>query len=81
MDPKATPSPTPPSGGLQWTLIKDGRRLTCEFRSHGKFGWECQFLEDGEFVAGRRFAMRAQAAEWAESERAEHEHEGWTPLR
>ena len=35
-----------------WTLTKDGRRFTCELRSHGKYGWEIQFLEDEEFLDG-----------------------------
>jgi len=61
-----------------WTLTKDGKRFTCALRSHGKYGWECQFLEDEEFVDGRRFAMRSQAVELADVEREEHESEGWT---
>jgi hypothetical protein len=63
-----------------WTLTKDGKRFTCELRSLGKYGWECQFLEDDEFLDGRRFAMRSQAIEWADLERIEHEGEGWTHL-
>lgn len=61
-----------------WTLTKDGRRFTCELQSHGKYGWECQFLEAEEFVDGRRFPMRSQALDWANLEREEHEAEGWT---
>jgi hypothetical protein len=68
------------TGERQWTLTKDGRRFTCLLRSHGKYGWDCQFLEDEEPLAGRRFPMRAQAVEWADSEREEHEREGWTLL-
>jgi len=63
-----------------WTLTKDGKRFRCELRSHGKYGWEVQFLDDEEFVDGRRFAMRSQAVDWANLERAEHEGEGWTLL-
>jgi hypothetical protein len=52
----------------------------CELRSYGQHAWECRFLEGEAFVAGRRFPMRAQAVEWANAERAEHEREGWTLL-
>jgi hypothetical protein len=75
--------PVPPedtSGERQWTLTKDGRRFTCALRSHGKYGWDCQFFEGAVCIAGRRFPMRAQALEWADSEREEHEREGWTRL-
>jgi hypothetical protein len=61
-----------------WTLTKDGKRFACELRSHGKYGWECQLLENEELVEGRRFPMRSQAIEWANLERADHEREGWT---
>jgi hypothetical protein len=88
MDPKAmlwqAPQPSAPdltSVERQWTLAKDGRRFTCQLQSHGTFGWDCQFLEGEEFVTGSRFPMRAQAVEWANSERDEHEREGWTLLR
>jgi hypothetical protein len=66
-----------PSGELLWTLAKDGRRFTCELRSHGKYGWDCHFFEGAELIATSRFPMRAQAVEWANSEREEHEGEGW----
>jgi hypothetical protein len=65
------------SAEVLWTLTKDGKRFTCELRSHGKYGWEVQFIEDAEFVDGRRFAMRSQAVEWATLEREEHEGDGW----
>ncbi len=87
MDPKAMRgnAPQPSSreraaSERQWTLTKDGRRFTCALRRYGKYAWECQFLEGEEFVASRRFPMRAQAVEWANSEREEHEGEGWTLL-
>jgi hypothetical protein len=85
-DPLDSPNANQPSsrnttaGEVQWTLTKDGRRFTCRLRSHGKYGWECQFLEGEELIAGRRFPMRAQALEWANLEREEHEDEGWTLL-
>jgi hypothetical protein len=67
----------PPSETL-WMLTKDGRRFSCLLRSHGKYGWECQFVEGEAVVDDRRFAMRSQALEWAAHERQEHEDEGWT---
>ena len=67
-----------PADELLWTLTKDGRRFTCALRSHGKFGWDCRFLEGEELIAGRRFSMRAEALEWANAEREEHEREGWS---
>jgi len=67
-------------GEALWTLTKDGKRFRCELRSHGKYGWEVQFLDDEEFVDGRRFAMRSQAVDWANLEREEHLGEGWTLL-
>ena len=81
MDPNATAPPAPADGQQQWTLTKDGRRFTCTLRSHGKYGWDCEFSEDGALIAGRRFPMRAQAIESADAEREEHEREGWTLLR
>ena len=87
MDPKAMlwnalppPARQPAPGEALWTLTKDGKRFRCELRSHGKYGWEVQFLEDEEFLDGRRFAMRSQAVQWADLERVEHEGEGWTLL-
>jgi hypothetical protein len=76
MDPNATPEL--PAGELLWTLTKDGRRFACELISQGKYGWDCRFLEGDEVLDGRRFPMRAQALDWADSERQEHEREGWT---
>ena len=69
-----------PNAEWQWTLVKDDRRFTCTLRSYGKYGWECAFLEGEESIASRRFPMRAQALEWADLEREEHEQEGWTPI-
>jgi hypothetical protein len=84
MNPKAMLSTAPPPTRepaltqTLWALTKNGKRFTCELRSHGKYGWECQFLEDEELVDGRRFAMRSQAVDWANLERDEHQAEGWT---
>jgi hypothetical protein len=58
-------------------MLKDGTRLDCELRGHGEYGWECQFLDNGEFHFGRRFDLRAQALQWADLERQELERDGW----
>ena len=65
---------------LLWILAKDHRRFVCQLRSHGTYGWECQFFEGDELIASRRFPMRSQAIDWATAERVEHESEGWIPL-
>jgi hypothetical protein len=71
---------TQPEAEALWTLTKNGRRFRCELRSHGKYGWEVRFLEDEQFLDGRRFAMRSQAIELASQEREEHESDGWMLL-
>lgn len=43
-----------------WTMCKDGHEIA-ELCGHGEYGWELQLLRDGEFSAGRRFDLRAQA--------------------
>jgi hypothetical protein len=50
----------------------------CQLRSHGEYGWEAQLFRDGEFYAGRRFDLRAQAVAHAEQTRRDLEREGWT---
>jgi hypothetical protein len=73
------PAPRQPKPGEHvWTLQKGFTTAHCELRSHGDYGCEAQTFEDGEFVAGRRFDTRAEALEWAASERAELERDGWT---
>jgi hypothetical protein len=53
-------------GEALWSLRKDGRHITCELRGHGEYGWEAQLLSNGEFYAGRRFDLRADAVVHAE---------------
>jgi len=45
--------------------------MSCDLRFHGdSYGWEAQFLERDELMYCRGgFATRAQAIQWAESER------------
>jgi hypothetical protein len=61
-----------------WSLRRDGRQITCELRCHGEYGWEAQLFRDGEFYAGRRFDLRAQAIDHAEQTRRDLERERWT---
>jgi hypothetical protein len=63
-----------------WSLHRDGRQITCELRSHGEYGWEAQLFRDGEFYAGRRFDLRAQAVAHAEQTRQDLDREGWAAL-
>jgi hypothetical protein len=52
---RPTPARQPTRGEHVWTATKDGRRVDCELRYHGDtYGWECQFLSDGELVGPAR---------------------------
>jgi hypothetical protein len=51
--------------------------MDCELRGHGEYGWETQFLEQGELVFGRRFDLRPQALQWTDLERRELDRDGW----
>lgn len=64
----------PKPGEPLWQLRKDHVTWSAELRFHGEsFGWEAQILRNGELAIGRRFVMKAQAIEWAESLRSEIE--------
>jgi hypothetical protein len=80
--PNAKPPPPRVSkpGEPLWSLRKDGRQITCELRSHSEYGWEVQLFRDGEFCAGRRFDLRAQAVAHAEQTLRDLEREGWTAM-
>jgi hypothetical protein len=53
--PERAPPRQPTPGERVWSLIKNGRRIDYELRFHGDaYGWECQFLLDGELAEGRR---------------------------
>lgn len=58
--------------------MQNGSRYAeCELRFHGEsYGSEAQFFRDGEFFAGRRIDLKAQAMQWAELERQAMEREG-----
>lgn len=60
-----------------WSMRKNGKQVDAELRGHGEYGWECQFLYDGELAYGRRWTMRADALAEAEAKRRELEGEGW----
>jgi hypothetical protein len=59
------------------SLQRDGRQITCELRNHGEYGWEAPLFRDGEFYAGRRFHLRAEAVAHAEQTRQDLERDGW----
>jgi hypothetical protein len=50
---------------------RDHKCFRCELRFHGEsFGWEAQFLEQGElFTSHGGFVTKALAIQWAEEER------------
>jgi len=40
-----------------------------DLRGHGEWGWECQFLYNGELAYGRHWVTRADALAEAEEKR------------
>lgn len=58
-------------------MRKNGKQVDCELRGHGEYGWECQFLYNGELAYGRRWTLRADALAEAEAKRQELEGDGW----
>ena len=59
------------------SMRKNGKQVDAELRGHGEWGWECQFLHDGELAYGRRWVTRADALVETEEKRQELEGEGW----
>jgi hypothetical protein len=39
--------------------VKAGKQVDAELPGHGEWGWECQFLYNGERAYGRRWFRRA----------------------
>ena len=72
--PKRTPRP----GKRVWSMTKNEKRIDAEFREHGEFGCECQFLLSGELAYGRMWPTRADALAEAEAKRRELAAKGWT---
>lgn len=59
-------------------MRKNGKKVDGELRFHGEsYGWECQFLYNGELTYGRRWTLRADALAEAEEKRRELEGVGW----
>ncbi len=71
--PRATPRPAEPL----WTLRRGSDLTEVVLRYHGEYGVEAQCFRRGTLLYGRRFDLRAQALEWAESERLVLERDGW----
>ena len=70
----------PKPGEHVWSLRKNGRQIDCELRFHGEpYGYEVQFLHDGELAYGQRFFTRVVAMDEAENQRCRLMDEGWTP--
>lgn len=63
-----------------WSMRKNGKQIDAELRGHGEYGWECQFLYEGELAYGRRWDMRALAVAEAEDKRQELLGQGWTVI-
>lgn len=51
-----------------------------ELRGHGEYGWECQFLYDGELFYGQRRDTHAAANTEAEAKKQELTGDGWTSI-
>jgi hypothetical protein len=62
-----------------WELRKNHHTYSCDLRYQGEEGVEAQVLRDGERMTGRLCTTRAQAVEWAEQERQQHEREAACP--
>jgi hypothetical protein len=61
-------------------MRKNGKQVDAELRGHGEWGWECQFLYNGELAYGRRWVTRADALAEAEEKRRELSSKGWQPV-
>src|SRR3954470_12172515 len=76
--PPAPRKPTPAEH--VWTMRKDGKQIDAELRSHGEWGWECQFYRDGSFLYGRRWQTRAATMSEIEEKRCALTRSGWIPV-
>lgn len=63
-----------------WTLTKNGKRIDEELLFHAEHGVEIQFLHEGVIAYGRRWTLRAQAIDEANTKRAELEVQGWVAV-
>ena len=67
---RIAPRPAKP-GEFLWELRQGPRRLRCELRGHGEYGWECQ-------IFGQRFDLKQQAIALANALKHEREADGWS---
>jgi hypothetical protein len=73
----APPPPKPRPAQRLWTMQKHGKQVDADLRQHDGWGFECQFLYNGDFVYGRRWVTRDAALLEAESKRVELSLRGW----
>ena len=86
-DPFYAPNHTPPSptavprrGERLWRVRKDHRTVEAELRYHPEGlggGVEVQFYYNGEFIYGRRWAMRQAAVAESDDKLRELVQRGW----
>ena len=64
-----------------WAMRKNGKQVDAELYGNGEWGWECQFLYNGQLACGRRRILREQALAEADERRRELERAGWTTVQ
>jgi hypothetical protein len=62
-----------------WSLQKGAIRVDVELRTQGEHDGEIQLIRNGEFYAGRRFHLRADAMAYSQQLRHALEASGWRP--
>jgi len=72
---EAATAASPPGGELffEFHVAATHRFYRCEFRDHGKYGVEAQFLDPIDLVISHRWPNRELAIEWAKTTRADLE--------
>ena len=70
--------PVQDQGTTLWTLMKDGREVTCQVRLV-PYGIEVDIIHDGSTLITRTFETDAEALTWAERKREDREAQGWLP--
>jgi hypothetical protein len=60
-----------------WSLQEGAIRLDAELRTHGEDDAEVQLRQNGEFYAGRRFRLMADAMAYSQRLRHALEAAGW----
>jgi hypothetical protein len=64
-----------------WAMQKNGNQVDAELYGNGEWGWECQFLCNGQLACGRRRILREQALAEADERRRELERAGWITVQ